>query len=105
MYLSERRPKPDVRNLIDEQAHAPLPLRAGHARMPPGPKNLATEFIEKEVPTPHPPAFTEGKAFLAGLEQLRNRRLMRPIHIRYSDLRVAIALPSDAMTTSCANRP
>lgn len=32
----ERRPKPDVGNLFREQAHAPLPSRAGHARMPPG---------------------------------------------------------------------
>lgn len=51
--------------------------------MPPGPQNLATEFSEKEVPTPHLPAFTEGSAFLAGLEQLRNRRLLLLVHIRY----------------------
>ena len=31
---------------------------------------------------PHPPAFKEGRAFLAGLEQLRNRRLNFPVHIR-----------------------
>ena len=28
---------------------------------------------------PHPPASTEGRAFLAGLEQLRNRRLYPPV--------------------------
>jgi hypothetical protein len=36
--------KPDVGNLINEQAHAPLPLPAGHARMPPGPGKSVTEF-------------------------------------------------------------
>jgi hypothetical protein len=38
--LSGQRPEPDVRNLFREQAHAPLPFPAGHARMPPGPRIL-----------------------------------------------------------------
>ena len=36
--------KPDVRNLAYTQAHAPLPLPAGHARMPPGPSRTVTEL-------------------------------------------------------------
>jgi len=35
---SGRRPKPDVGNLPVGQAHAPLPLPAGHTHMPPGQK-------------------------------------------------------------------
>jgi hypothetical protein len=49
--LSGRRPKPDVGNLINEQAHAPLPLPAGHARMPPG--RISTEFVDWGFHAPH----------------------------------------------------
>jgi len=52
MFLSERQPKPDVGNLFREQAHAPLPLRAGHARMPPGLPKMATEFSERGFHAP-----------------------------------------------------
>ena len=50
-----------------------------HATRPP---KSGDRVLVAGVPTPHPPAFTEGRAFLAGLEQLRNRRLIPPVHIR-----------------------
>jgi len=50
--LSGRRPKPDVGNLAYTQAHAPLPLPAGHARMPPGPSETVTELYMQGFPRP-----------------------------------------------------
>lgn len=75
MYLSERRPKPDVGNLSVEQAHAPLPLRAGHARMPPGLRFRGDRVLRIEVSTPHLPAFTGGVATLIARDRDRNRCL------------------------------
>ena len=87
MYLSERRPKPDVRNLATRAgACAFIGEPTGHARMPPG-LQIWRPSLVAGVPTPHLPAFTEGRAFLAGLEQLRNRRLNPPVHIRWQILR------------------
>jgi len=43
--LSGRRPKPDIQNLINDQAHAPLGRNPGHARMLPG-RYLDREFVD-----------------------------------------------------------
>ena len=64
LVLSGRRPKPDVGNLFDEQAHAPLPLPAGHARMPPG-LQYGDRVHRIEVSTPRSPAFTRSHLELA----------------------------------------
>lgn len=68
----ERRPKPDVSNLVSDQARVSLPETGWtciHATRPP---NLATEFTDNGVTTPHPPAFTEGEAVLACYGRVRN---------------------------------
>ena len=51
--LSGRRPKPDVGNLVRDQAHAPLPLPAGHARMPPGPSKADDRVTLTGFPRPN----------------------------------------------------
>ena len=57
--LSGRRPKPDVSNLAYTQAHAPLPLPAGHTRMPPGPSETATELYMQGLLSPTSALSTE----------------------------------------------
>lgn len=39
--------------------------------MPPGLQNLVTEPVSSGVPTPHPPAFTEGETLLACSQGIR----------------------------------
>jgi len=56
--------KPDVSNLIREQAHAPLPLPAGHARMPPGLPKRVTEFSDWGYYAPLP-GFHEERRHIA----------------------------------------
>ena len=56
--LSGRRPKPDVGNPLITGACAFTGEPAGHARMPPGRRNLPTELMSKGVSTPLLPAFT-----------------------------------------------
>lgn len=48
------------------QAHAPLPLPAGHARMPPGPGKSVTELDERGFDAP-PPGFHGRQAHIARL--------------------------------------
>ena len=58
------------------RAHAPLPVKpAGHARMPPGHLNQASELHYRGVTTPHPLAFTGGVTTLEGLGAVRKSRL------------------------------
>jgi hypothetical protein len=76
MFLSGQRPKPDVENLIDEQAHAPLSAEAdwtcAHATRP----HLALRPSSSiEVLTPRPLAFTGDDAFLECWRPVRNSRL------------------------------
>lgn len=60
-----------------------LDMRACHPASKTGDR-----VASKGVSMPHLPAFTEDKAFLAGLEQVRNRRLNAPVHIRWRFLRI-----------------
>lgn len=62
--------------------------------MPPGLERMfATEFLQVEVSTPRPPAFTGGKAIMVRLDGIRNRGVPqaagRPLslHIRWQYLR------------------
>jgi hypothetical protein len=60
--LLERRPEAGCWKPVLRQAHAPLPLPAGHARMPPGPDKVVTEYARRGF---HAPAFTRGMGVIA----------------------------------------
>ena len=105
---SGQRPKPDVGNLVRDQAHAPLPLPAGHARMPPGLQYRRPSSLDG-VSTPHVAAFN-ATCYNYMLMRCRRQRaafFSAPGRLGFARRRQALlvdAIPPSTLTTLTLGR-